>query len=217
MSSERSRFQVFIEGEIGCRDPVHIKQYREVLKELKLNSRHCNEAQGLIDDDCLDIYYKSCLSLAEALESISLGAQSWAIIKLYYSVYYSLKAELGLSGFGLVKCAGIYSIDVRRRLEPKKWSGRGDHITTTNVFKGLRGGQDLLLTNRINEVAVYDWLRDKRERVQYRDRTFLEPDLSYFSEHFRDAQKFRERIGLYLDDTDAVLSLIHISEPTRPY
>ncbi|MGB1258313.1 MAG: hypothetical protein ACPG51_20735, partial [Thiolinea sp.] len=141
----------------------------------KLNDIEVEEAKVNLRKDALDLYYKSCFSIAKAINSISHGLHSWSVVQLYYSVFYAMRAELAINDIGFAKNNGIYIWRLSENEGPEKVDGkrvRGDHASTIKAYKKIVGESDVLQTNTIDEVCVYSWLMERRNDVNYRDRSF---------------------------------------------
>ena len=49
-------------------------------------------------EDAKNYYQSAAVSLVDSLRSISSGFYSWSAVKLYYSVFYALRARLAAAG-----------------------------------------------------------------------------------------------------------------------
>ena len=137
-------------------------------------------------EDSKNFYFKGVLGLFEAIKSIEAGLFSWGTIKLYYSIYYFLRSTLALNGVAIVRQKSLYYLKVASGEGPVKKSAKrynSDHSGTINHFIDLFSASDELLSQVIDDTNAYDWLMQRREQVNYRERTFNEPNYSMFWEY----------------------------------
>ena len=59
--------------------------------------QHLSDISAVIEEAVVDTAYASVISYIEALAGISNGSSSWAIVRLYYSSFYSIKCLLLLN------------------------------------------------------------------------------------------------------------------------
>jgi hypothetical protein len=64
-----------------------------------LRTNGCGDVrvQKALEEDAKDYYFSGLLSFVEALRGPPCGLSSWATVKLYYSVFYTLRAILALN------------------------------------------------------------------------------------------------------------------------
>ena len=183
MSFERHRVQVQIENLLGCPSKEAWPSFKDSLVNYSVNMDDEVILKAELLKDAEDIFFKGILSLCEAINNIYHGLHSWATVKLYYSVYYFLRCSLALKGYALVRCKRLYLLEISEGSRPTNKSNKkynSDHSGTINYYKDLVGENDLLQTNTIDGVCVYDWLMEKREIVNYRQRIFCEPNYADF-------------------------------------
>ncbi len=81
---------------------------------------------------------------------------------------------------------------------------RNDHVAAINMHKDIAGENDILRTNTISGSGVYEWLMDKRHQVNYRQRTFYEPDYADFFhvlENMRENKELESLLIKYINDS----------------
>lgn len=179
MSFERFRVQEFVESAIGCVCLDNWPNYRERLEAYTLPHQDEDKARKKLLRDGEDLYYKGLLSLGEGLVEVAQKRHSWAAIKLYYSVFYFLRASLAAKGYAIIKNKSQYLFELRAGRSPIKKNTnryRNDHLGVINIYEDIVGDNDILSTNSINGDSVYIWLMERRHQVHYRQREFLEPD-----------------------------------------
>lgn len=193
MSSDRFQVQIEIEKIIGCRDPSQLGVQKTYFKgEIAKISISDSQLSALIPAakvDASGTFFKALLSIVEALEGLTRGGHSWAVVKLYYSAFYLLRCKMAAMGHVFFKCAGtIYSVELKKKAIPierskGKFAGsdvRGDHKTILATYIAHLGARDVLLTNKIGSESVFEWMMSAREDVHYRKPTFSEPVSGFF-------------------------------------
>ncbi|MCU7928766.1 MAG: hypothetical protein KZQ97_20330 [Candidatus Thiodiazotropha sp. (ex Dulcina madagascariensis)] len=206
MNFERFRVQQHLETSLGCNNLENWHSYRNALESFHLPHQGVDEINKYLLEDGEDLFYKGLLSLGEALVEITQGKHSWATVKLYYSVFYFLRASLATKGVAIIRNGSLYVLEVRAGKSPEKRGSkkyRNDHIGIINIYKDIIGENDILLTNTINNQSVYEWLMGNRHQVNYRQRGFLEPDFSGIYHQARDAlcgNGFSRLLDQYLED-----------------
>lgn len=179
MSSRRFRVQEYFESALGCTQLQHWHSYRKRLEEYAIPRADVSTLRLKLLADGEDLFYKGLLSLGEGLTEVAEGRHSWASVKMYYSVFYFLRASLAARGYALIKNQSMYLVEINQGRLPQKKVGSGyrnDHLTVVSCNKDILGDSDMLLTNSIDDVDVYTWLMDTRNSIHYRQRQFLEPD-----------------------------------------
>lgn len=201
MSSNRLRFQRFVEGVIGCNDLSKWPSYKAKFLTHQLSDEDVGFAKGLLREDAADLYYKSCLSLCQALFLLRKGHHSWPVVNLYYSAHYAMRAHLAVVGVGIVKNKGLFKWNIVVGETPERVGSRGDHRAIIKAFSDTVRN-DVLGTNAVAGDGVYSWLMARRERMQYVDRTFFEPlpSLDYFHSNIFSESAFEDQVCRYIED-----------------
>jgi len=184
MNFKRGRAQLCCEEYLNCTGRLD-DWYCSDFKNFTLSKSHANQLSQELLDDSVDLYFKGLLSLSEAINSISRLYYSWATIKLYYSVYYFIKATLASKGIALIRQKSLYYLFAREGEKPVKKGSKKyntDHSGTILHYQDLFTN-DILLSNKIENETVYEWLMKRREQVQYRERNFQEPSHPSFWNH----------------------------------
>ena len=157
-------------------------------------------------EDSKDLYFKGILSLFEALKSIEAGLFSWATIKLYYSVYYFLRSTMASNGVAIIRQRSLYHLRASEGEKPVTKNGKkynSDHSGTIMHFIDLFTGSDVLLSQSIEFSDAYNWLMERREQINYRERTFNEPSYSTFWEYIalqKQAGNLEALLNMYIQD-----------------
>ncbi len=129
-------------------------------------------------EDARDMYYSAWVTFLDALHGINKGFYSWAAVKLYYTVFYALRASLAFADV----CAfhvdrSSFTIIAQAGNSPVSCKERGTHKTVLKTFEQQNAGH-LLMSQQIDLQSAIDWLIDRREEANYRKVRFGEPDCS---------------------------------------
>ncbi|MDN2607100.1 hypothetical protein OB917_29060, partial [Klebsiella variicola] len=89
--------------EMTCLFAPSLGQYKDRIDSIQLSASKLSDLKNAIRTDSTDVFYKASVSFLESLYSLRRGHSSWAIIKLYYSIFYSLRAFLLLEGYSIFK------------------------------------------------------------------------------------------------------------------
>lgn len=209
MSFDRYRVQSEVELDIGCLDLTKWGSYLQKFKDYELTENKCNKLMHELKYDAADLYFKGLFSLVDAINSLSQGRHSWAVIKVYYSVFFLLRCSLATKKITFLKNNGIYSLMLEAGEKPirrdcGKYMGEkvsGDHKTTVVTYISIFSDIDILLTNNIHGKNVYEWLMELRNQVNYRERVFTEPHNKYFFASLFDKKTLKTQIETYLNDS----------------
>ncbi|MFG0593626.1 hypothetical protein ACF8OH_03835 [Delftia sp. WSY_9] len=217
MSSKRFKAQILIEQEIGCSDPAQLAVDKVLFKK-KIESLQVSDAlivrlEEATASDAADTFFKALLSIVEALDSIARGGHSWAIVKLYYSAFYLLRCRMAGFNHVFFKCAGnIYSVELVKNSTPVlrskgKFRGsdiRGDHKTIIATYVNNFAPNDILLSNTIEQISVFEWMMSAREEINYRSPDFVEPLLGHFDKALFSSEGLAYWVNKYLRDPTLV-------------
>lgn len=159
------------------------------------------EASGLafaLQQDSRDYFQSAVISFADALRSVEEGFFSWATVKLYYSVFYALRARLAIAGDCLFYVGK----------SPKILSSRPGSITsnlTGTTHKAVISRfqtahkRDYFISQDIGGKSPLEWFTEQREKVNYRAARFCEPDVpDYFK--FAATTDRRRMLEAYMTD-----------------
>lgn len=186
MSFDRYRAQLLCENLLGC------ASFEEFLNadfdSFVLDTPNAYQYSNVLKEDASDLFYKGMLSLKEGLTGFLQRNYSWAVVKLYYSTFYMIRADLAIRDYGLIRHRSVYYLEANSGSMPltkgKKGANRkrysGDHKSTINYYEDLFSNSDILLSQNLEGLSSYEWLMKKRERINYQERTFNEPTCSDF-------------------------------------
>ena len=179
MSSDRLRAQLLFENILSGGNITKWQSLtKSQIKNFAFTPSHVIIFESALLAASLDFFYKGVLSINEGIISAKHKNFSWATVKLYYATYYFLRASLCCNKIAFVrKEKDGYHFENIPEDKPKR-NSKPDHIAAVDLFKLHFSTSDFLQSNTINCINAYDWLRQQRENVNYKHRTFFEPDIS---------------------------------------
>lgn len=210
MSFNRNKVQLWWEAKLGCTDVEKWTSYKNDLLLAQLGPLDEPLLLAAVQEDLTSYGQKALLSFLQALESIKNRHYAWAIVKLYYCIFYCLRFEILHSGHILVRCKALYIMRIavnEKFAEVKSKKLNGDHKLTIKAESDLVAGgkiNDPILDNQIDNKNPYFWLMEQRERIHYRQSLFPDPEcdevLTNPNRYIEDG-KLKELLALYLNDT----------------
>lgn len=126
-------------------------------------------------NDALSYLYSATVSVGNAIQELENKMYTWATVKLYYTTFYALRSYLALEKICIFYIhTSPFSLFVRAGEMAKKEKGN-THKTVLNVFKDYNPGH-ILLSQDIDSEKPLDWLTNKREKANYKNAKFYEPN-----------------------------------------
>jgi hypothetical protein len=182
MSFERLAFQSWMEGHLGCRDLTRWESYRQKIEECLITTDSLPIAISALDHDATSLLHKGLLSFIGACNDLSLNNRSWAIVKLYYSLFYTIRARLCFRRHGLIRNKSWYHFDVNSsdsaaiRLNGKRDRYRNDHECALHLYEDIFANSDILISNMVEGSAPFSWMMELRNIANYRLARFPDPE-----------------------------------------
>ena len=137
--------------------------------------------QTALDLDSGDFFQAGAVSFIDAIRAIDQGFYSWATVKLYYSVFYALRARLAIAGDCIFYVGPTpHHIAAIAGGAATKKSGT-THKVVTSVFNS-KYQTDYFLSQEVEGLPSLEWLTNKREDANYRMGRFCEPEVP---QHFK--------------------------------
>lgn len=114
--------------------------------------------------DVEDESYAAVLSYSEAIKGLDAGNTSWALVKLYYSAFYCIRAALLADGIVPFHCNDFYLCDTRDGTVKK--GGKSSHQWHWKSIRDFRRLTGWFYSDESDE--AYLKLRNAREDANYR-------------------------------------------------
>lgn len=212
MSFDRLRFQSWIEGEVGCNDLAKWDSYKDKLAAFSVDQSKINFARAELGKDAISLFTKALTSCCGGIQDVKSNHIGWGLVKLYYSLFYSSRANLCARQQGLIRNKSWFRFDLTAIHRPcLKLQGkyRNDHEVALYLYSDLYGASDALLSNTIDNQSPYEWMMDTRNIVNYRLSHFSDP---LFPPHIQSSMK-ESKLGpispildSYMDDLENILT-----------
>lgn len=199
----RNRTQTYIEDllsiDVYSTDKTVLRNNRQILEDHIFLSQEINDLKLLIKDDAKDYFYDGCISLFEGVSSIFHNKFSWATVKLYYSIFYFLRASLACKNFAIIRASGnhyyLHLVDDKRI---DKIGSCNTHQAVINCYKTIYRTTDPLLTNNVDlngvDYDTYSWLEEIRNITNYKQTAFPDPNCLSIWDSFNENE---DRIRLF--------------------
>ena len=202
-NSERQKVQVFFESIVGYKYPDEIKPFETDLTEISLSTTQSSKLKEEINSDTVALFEKGLLSLFQGITDLNRGLTSWALVKLYYSTFYFLKAELNMAGFAIIRAKKIYTINPAPRSKLIKYNNKAksDHGIVMELANKKLSSSDIMLSQKIEDVPCYSWMESRRNWVQYKRRNLSELSTTDFF-FPKESMSYEDQINLFWNDSD---------------
>ena len=201
--SKRAATQRYFEEKYGVDSPEELSLYREDMRASSLTLSDEQDLEDCISVDIASSYERCAFTLFQAVSDLQRGDRLWASVKLYYSTFYALRAEILLANQIVVRAGRFLIIEGRRGAQFSQYNGgaKGDHGVSIALARRFCSGHDILQSQTINDTPSYEWLKGVREAVQYKLRR--PPELDNFDPFFPDAQwPIHDQVNTFLGDND---------------
>ncbi|MDR6469262.1 hypothetical protein J2777_002990 [Paraburkholderia graminis] len=171
-----------MEGHVGCRDLDRWDSYRQKIEECLITTEFLPVAVNALDQDAASLLHKGLLSFVGACSDLSLNNRSWAIVKLYYSLFYTVRARLCSRRHGLIRNRSWYHFDVNSsgsaaiRLNGRRDRYRNDHECALHLYEDIFANSDVLISNPVEGLPPFSWMMELRNIANYRLARFPDPE-----------------------------------------
>ncbi|WP_422055762.1 hypothetical protein [Sphingomonas sp.] len=201
--SKRAATQRFFEEKYAVDSPEALSLYRDEMKDSQLTLSEVEELEECISIDIASSYERCAFTLYQAVSDLQAGDRLWASVKLYYSTFYALRAEILLANRVVVRAGRFLIVEGKRGAKFSQYNGnaKGDHGVAIALSQRFCSAHDILQSQTINGAHSYEWLKSVRETVQYKLRR--PPELHSFDPFFPDSQwSIYDQINTFLSDND---------------
>lgn len=141
---------------------------------LVLNLTQASSLSKALRQDAEDYLFSAWITFSDCIHGLQESFFSWASVKAYYATFYAARAFLAASGHGIVY-GGTKpkSISARAGATIIKLNGT-THDAVFRLFSG-HYSYHVLLSQTIDMVQPFEWLKARREDANYRNSRFCEP------------------------------------------
>lgn len=205
---ERYKSQLRCEAFLDCTDDLSKwnQKKRDFESFVLSNSRSIIYSNDLRFDS-VDLYSKGIHTLFNCIYALSMvqRSYSWISVQLYYATHYFLRASLASKGIGLIRNVAMFSLKDSVNSMPVKKNSK-DYQTTHGAairyYIDNFNTSDILLSNTIDGLETYNWLKEIREMFNYRIAKFEEPDISQYWDYIHNRIEQNDLDGLIKDYHD---------------
>lgn len=182
MSINKSGSQIYFENMFTGTSGIPFRQIPKAqYEQTSLTKQQAIDIKYLLECEIESYYYKALLSYMECIQALKNNLFSWATVRLYYSVFYSIKAYLACNNIAILRAERkLYYIKACENEYFKRCEDTTDHKGTILTLCKLFKNTDMLLSNNIDGMDVYLWMMKKREEVNYKDMDFHDPSAPDF-------------------------------------
>lgn len=172
-----------------------------------LSNTEAATSAACLKDDAAGFLYSACVSICDAVRGIQGQLHSWATTKLYYSVFYGVRALMAARGRGVFyerkKPRRLHAVPGAEVTQPK---GATSHATVLGMFSQEMPGH-ALLDQPIELLLPPLWLMQKREEANYRQCRFGDP---VAPAHFRGVSRMglRRALEAYVSDDSTLYAFV---------
>jgi hypothetical protein len=148
---------------------------RDVAVTVPLSHFDCAAIDEYLASDSASVTYSSLVSVGDAIRAIEAGFYSWSIVKLYYSVFYSLRALMACDSVAVFYVGSSpFWITVSPGERPHAGKTSSSHKLIMDLFKKEFSGSPLL-SQSIGFDDPLVWIQKQREFINYSQAKFPEP------------------------------------------
>jgi|LakMenE01Jun11ns_1017448.scaffolds.fasta_scaffold9930165_3 hypothetical protein len=141
---------------------------------LVLNLTQASSLSKALRQDAEDYLFSAWITFGDCIHGLQDNFFSWASVKAYYATFYAARAYLAATGHGIVYVGTKpKSISCRAGGTIIKANGT-THDAVFRLFAGQHPSH-VLLSQTIDMVQPFEWLKARREDANYRNSRFCEP------------------------------------------
>lgn len=156
-------------------------------------------SEHVIDDGCR-IAYSAFVSIGDAIQGIENGYYSWPTVKLYYSLFYTIRSLLAFNKIAIFYVGtSPYWIHIKPGERPQPGNSTSSHKVVMSVFQKEFSGSHLL-SQTIDNKNPLKWMQDQRELVNYKQAKFIEPYIPSVFANIAKYKNMRKLLSAYMSD-----------------
>lgn len=206
----RNRTQEYIESEI---DPLYNysetdkskkKEFQQKVGAYYLTNFQKLSIASLLQEDAYDYLYSAFVSFLNGIQNTCEGNFSWATVELYYTMFYLFRTKLHLEGIVIFRATQMYYLDIDRN-DGFKVINSQKHLNThegvIKLFEQFFCKNDVIYSNLVEYEKPIEWMKEKREIVNYLSVEFKEPERFNYFEKFSSLTEIKASIKKIVNDT----------------
>ncbi|MBR4563291.1 MAG: hypothetical protein IKO26_02435 [Paludibacteraceae bacterium] len=166
--------------------------------------------RDLIDacmEDSVGFYYNALLSFLEGVCQLSDRQYSWGIVKLYYTVYYCARAQLGFNKYVVIRKQNeLYDLHLLSGEKPHYNKSRNDHNLVIELYY-KKFPTNNVFSNNVEDQRFTNYMMNLREITNYKLQAMKDPLRLEIFETLNESQKAGKSISAFLIDCLKDMSL----------
>lgn len=161
-----------------------------------------------LTEDAKSYLYSAVVSVGDAVQGIQREMFSWATVKLYYAVFYALRAVLAAHKYAIIyhvvgQKATPYLLKAQPGQSPAKLSGNTHKVILQQYTAHFPSAP--MVTQLIGVDKPFDWIMNRREEMNYKHAKFIEPVAPPFFEKIASGN-LRQLFSAYIQDNGATFA-----------
>ncbi|MGC1275995.1 MAG: hypothetical protein WBC44_20000 [Planctomycetaceae bacterium] len=160
--------------------------------------------RAALEVDAGDYYWSACISVVDGLRAVDAEFFTWSTVKMYYAVFYALRALLAWDGVTVFHVGTTpYWAKATAGAFPVWVPGIGTHQAVLACFRTLNPNSDFVTQPIEFADDGLAWMLEKREDANYNVSRFSEPAIpGYYASIAK--LGVRKAVGAYLDPKSGV-------------
>lgn len=172
---------------------------------IALNPTTARNLELELVEDAKSYLYSAVVSVGDAIQGIQREMFSWSTVKLYYAVFYALRAVLAAHKYAIIyqvvgQKSTPYQLNAVSGQASVKLSGNTHKVILqqyTSIFTHAP-----MVTQLIGVQKPFDWMMERREEINYKNPKFLEPAAPQFFNKIASGN-MRHLLDEYINDNGA--------------
>ena len=134
-------------------------------------------------EDAKSYLYSAVVSIGDAMQGIQREMFSWSTVKLYYAIFYALRAVLAAHKYAILyqvvgQKATPYELRAVSGQASVKLSGNTHKVILQQYTVHFQNAP--MVTQLIGTQKPFDWMMERREEINYKNPKFHEPAAPQF-------------------------------------
>ncbi|GAB2882684.1 hypothetical protein GCM10027046_08690 [Uliginosibacterium flavum] len=169
---------------------------------IALNPTTASRLELELAEDAKSYLYSAVVSVGDAIQGIQREMFSWSTVKLYYAVFYALRAVLAAHKYAIIyhvvgQKGTPYRLLAASGQAPTKLSGNTHKVILQQYTVHFPGAP--MVTQLIGIQKPFDWMMDRREEINYKNAKFHEPAAPLFFKKIA-SENIRRLLLAYIND-----------------